>query len=120
MHELGLCVGIVEATLRRAGDRRVRAVRVRVGGHPVDPEVIGQGFRIAALGTVAEDATVELIQEPALVRCAGCGAEWRVADAPVLPACPRCGGLAVEWLGEERAVLESITVDGEVADDRRD
>jgi len=107
---MGLCVGIVEATLRRAAGRRVRAVRVRVGGHPVDPEVISQGFRLAALGTQAEDATVELVQEPTSMRCAGCGAEWPAGDAPIV-ACPRCGGVAVEWAGAEQAVLESISVD---------
>ncbi|MCD0449909.1 hydrogenase maturation nickel metallochaperone HypA [Actinocorallia sp. API 0066] len=111
MHELGLCEGIVEAALKRAGDRRVRAVRVRVTGHPVDPAVIEQGFRMAAAGTLAADASVELVQELAEVRCRACGTEGRADGALGLTACAHCGALDVEATGEEEAFLESITVD---------
>ncbi|MDX6739947.1 hydrogenase/urease maturation nickel metallochaperone HypA [Actinocorallia sp. A-T 12471] len=111
MHELGLCDGIVAAALKRAGDRRIRAVKVRVTGHPVDPAVIEQGFRLAAAGTLAADATVELVQDQAEVRCRTCGAEERADGALGLAACVRCGGLDVEVTGREEAFLEAITVD---------
>lgn len=110
MHELGLCEGIVEATLRRAKGRRVTAVRVRVGGHPVDAEVVNQGFRMAAAGTVAADATVELVMEPMTVRCHGCGAVSDADTSPGMAVCPRCGGVDVEVTGDDRAVLESVSV----------
>lgn len=110
MHELGLCQGILEAALRRADGRAVRAVRVRVGGHPVDPAVIDQGFRLAALGTVAEQARLELVQEPSLARCRDCGAT-APADGLALASCRACGGVDVEVIGDETAVLESITFD---------
>jgi hydrogenase nickel incorporation protein HypA/HybF len=110
VHESGLCEAMVEATLRRAKGRRVHAVKVRIGGHPVDPEVIAQGFRVAALGTVAEDAAVEVVLDPMVVRCNDCGAESPVTDAFALAACPRCGGIDVEVTGHEDATLESITV----------
>jgi hydrogenase nickel incorporation protein HypA/HybF len=110
MHESGLCEAMVAATLRRANGRRVHAVRVRIGGHPVDPEVIAQGFRVAALGTVAEDATVDVVLDPMTVRCNDCGAQSPVTDAFALAACPRCGGIDVEATGHEDATLESITV----------
>lgn len=62
MHELGLCASIVDAVERRAGDRRVERVRVRVGRlHHVHPEAFDQSFAVAALGTVAEDAAAELV-----------------------------------------------------------
>lgn len=111
MHELGLCDAIVTAALKRAGDRRVRAVRVRVTGHPVDPAVIEQGFRLAAAGTLAQDAAVDLVQEPAEVRCRSCGRTGRADGALGFAACAHCGGLDVEATGKEEAVLESITVD---------
>jgi Fe-S cluster biogenesis protein NfuA len=40
VHELGLCEGIVEAAARRAGDRQVRGLRVRIGGHDAVPEAM--------------------------------------------------------------------------------
>jgi hydrogenase nickel incorporation protein HypA/HybF len=111
VHELGLCEGIVEAALRRADGRRVRAVRVRLGGHPVDSAVIQQGVQVAALGTVAEDMRVEVVMDPAIARCRDCGAQAPVTDAVALTACSQCGGIDVEVTGTEDAVLESISLD---------
>ena len=62
MHELGLCSSIVEAVERRAGERPVARVRVRVGElNHVHPEAFTQSFEIAAMGTVAEGADAELV-----------------------------------------------------------
>ncbi|MER7542369.1 hydrogenase/urease maturation nickel metallochaperone HypA [Actinomadura sp.] len=111
MHELGMCEAIVEAALRRADGRPVRGMRVRVGGHPVDRGVIEQGVRVAALGTLAEGAGIDLVLEPLSVRCARCGAETPVDSALALAACPACGAVDVRTAGHEDVVLESITVD---------
>lgn len=118
MHELGMCEGIVEAVVRRAGDRPVRAVRVRVGGHPVDPDVIEQGVRVAAMGTVAEGADIDLVLEPLRVRCRRCREETPVNSAMALAACPACGAVDVETAGHEDVVLESITVDAPAESNR--
>ncbi len=111
MHELGLCEAIVAAVLKRADGRRVSGARVRISGHPVDPGVIDQGFRMAAAGTPAADALVEVVHEPASVRCRGCGESSTAAAVPNLVVCPRCGGLDIEVAAGHEAVLESITVD---------
>lgn len=116
MHELGLCEGIVDAVLRRADGRRVRRARVRVGGHPVDPAVIEQGVRVAASGTVAEGLSVDLVMEPMVARCRGCGHETETSNAMALTACGRCGGVDVELAGDEAAVLESIVLTAPDAD----
>lgn len=117
MHEMGLCDGLLDAVLRRARGRTVRGVRVRVGGHPVDPEVIDQGFRLAAAGTVAADARVDVVSEPLTACCRGCGARTAAHDVRALSACPRCGGVDVEMVGREDVVLESITVERGPGDD---
>ena len=76
MHELGLCASIVDAVEQRAGDRPVARVRIRVGRlHHVHPEAFDQSFAIAAMGSVAEDATAELVLLPVSVRCSSCGAD---------------------------------------------
>ncbi|GAA2453796.1 hypothetical protein GCM10010191_85680 [Actinomadura vinacea] len=107
-----MCEAIVEAALQRAGGRPVRAIRVRIGGHPVDPGVIEQGVRMAAAGTAVEGAGVDLVLEPLSVRCGDCGRETAVTSAMVLAACPACGAVDVESTGRDDVVLESITVDG--------
>ena len=111
VHEVGLCEAIVEATLRRARGRRVRGVRVRVGGHPVDPEVINLNFQLAAAGTLADGAEIDLVMDPMSLRCNGCGATSTVLDHLAMVACPRCGGIDVELHGSDDVVLESVTVD---------
>ena len=110
MHEMGLCEAIVEAVVRRAHGRAVQTVRVRVGGHPVNPGVIDQAFRLAAAGTSAADADVDLVMMPPTVRCRGCGAQVTVADAFDLAVCARCGSVDVEIAGTDEVVLESITL----------
>ncbi|MFF5265276.1 hydrogenase maturation nickel metallochaperone HypA [Actinomadura viridis] len=111
MHELGLCEAIVQAAVKRADGRRVHGARVRVGGHPVDPEVVEQGFRLAAAGTVVEGAELDLVLEPLSVRCRACGTEAPASDATALTACSRCGAVDIEVTGRDDVVLESITVD---------
>jgi hydrogenase nickel incorporation protein HypA/HybF len=106
MHELGLCTSIVDAIERRAGQRPVAHVRVRVGRllH-VHPEAFDQSFAVAAMGTVAADADAELVLLPVRARCR-CGAEWECEDIPL--ACPTCGGVDVELCGGDELLLESI------------
>ena len=107
MHELGLCTSIVDAIERRAGDRQVARVRVRVGQlHHVHPEAFDQSFAVAARGTIAEDATAELVLLPVQARCGSCDHEWDGGDLPV--ACPRCGGFELTLTGGDELVLESI------------
>lgn len=109
---MGVSEAIVEATLNRARGRRVTAVRVRVGGgHALDAASLDQWFRMAADGTVADGASIEVVTDPVRVRCSGCGNEESAADPVMTVACPRCGGVDVELSGTEQIVLESITVE---------
>ncbi|MEV5826570.1 hydrogenase maturation nickel metallochaperone HypA [Spirillospora sp. NPDC052242] len=107
---MGMCDAIVDAARRRARGRPVSGVRVRVGGHPVDPDVIDQGFRLAAEGTEIEGARIDLVMEPLSVHCRDCGGTTPVGSAAQLAACPVCGGVDVETRGRDDVVLESITV----------
>jgi hydrogenase nickel incorporation protein HypA/HybF len=106
MHELGLCTSIVDAIERRAGERPVAHVRVRVGKlHHVHPEAFDQSFSVAALGTVAEDAVAELVLLPVRARCGSCHGGWQADDIPI--ACPTCGSVDIELVGGDELVLES-------------
>ena len=110
MHETGLCEAVVDAALRRASGRRVTGLRVRIGGHLVDPVVITQGIQVAAAGTDADGTAVDLVLDPMVVRCRGCGRTGDVRDHLDLVACPRCSGVDVEVTGSDEVVLESLTV----------
>jgi hydrogenase nickel incorporation protein HypA/HybF len=104
-----MCEAIVGATLRRAAGRRVTGIRVRIGGHAVDRDVVTQGIQLAAAGTPAADLAVDLLLEPMSVRCGNCGRTAPVTDHLAMVACPACGGVDVELTGSDEVVLESIT-----------
>jgi hydrogenase nickel incorporation protein HypA/HybF len=107
MHELGLCSSIVDAIERRAGERPVARVRVRVGRlHHVHPEAFDQSFTIAAQGTIAEDAVAELVLLPVTVVCGACG-ETTQSDELVI-SCPACDGFDLSTLSGDELILESI------------
>ena len=107
MHELGLCEAVVNAVERRAGDRPVARIKVRVGLlHHVHPEAFAQSFTIAATGTVVQDATAELVLLPIRGRCGGCGAEFECED--VVMVCPECHGFDVETCGGDELILEAV------------
>jgi hydrogenase nickel incorporation protein HypA/HybF len=107
VHELGLCEAIVGAVEKRAMERPVARVRVRVGAlHHVHPEAFDQSFSMAAMGTIAEDATADLVLIPATGSCPACGAEFETNDP--LVACPRCGEMGVALSGGDELTLESI------------
>jgi hydrogenase nickel incorporation protein HypA/HybF len=111
VHELGLCTSIVDAIERRAGERPVARVRVRVGRlHHVHADAFDQSFEIAAMGTVAEHARAELVLLPVLARCGSCGAAWECEEVPL--ACSACGSCETELLGGDELVLESIEYQG--------
>lgn len=107
MHELGYCEGVLEAVLRRAGDRRVSGVGVRIGAvHRVVPDAFQQSFTLAATGTVAEGARTVLSVLPVRGHCLACRADFTSADPS--PACPTCGGLEVAVDGGDELVLEWV------------
>ncbi|HUO49588.1 MAG TPA: hydrogenase maturation nickel metallochaperone HypA [Acidimicrobiales bacterium] len=111
MHELGLCEGIVDAVARRAGDRPVARVRVRVGAfHHVHPEAFAQSFALASTGTVAEGAEAELVLLPVTARCRACATTVESAE-PVL-SCPACGELELDHAGGDELLLESLEYRG--------
>ena len=107
MHELSYCEGVLEAVLRRAGDRPVAAVGVRIGAvHRVVADAFQQSFGLAAAGTPAEGARTELIVLPVHGHCMDCRQDFHAQDPA--PACPRCGSLDVAVEGGDEVVLEWI------------
>ncbi|MFZ1643607.1 MAG: hydrogenase maturation nickel metallochaperone HypA [Candidatus Contendobacter sp.] len=94
MHELSLCmelIRVIEDQSRRQPFRRARVVRLAVGALAgVEVEALRFGFAVAARGTLAEDAVLEIEQPPGQAACLDCGAVVEVRDRE--EPCPHCGG----------------------------
>lgn len=105
MHEMSYCQGVLEAVLRRAGDRPVARIGVRIGTvHRIVPEAFEQNFQFAADGTVAEGATTEVVTVPAEGHCMDCRTHFETTESS--PACTSCGSLDVVVEGGDVVVLE--------------
>ena len=97
---------LMERQQRKDGFDRVRRVVVEVGvlGH-VEPEALRFAFEALAPGSLAEGATLELVDVPARAWCMGCSESVDLERRG--EPCPRCGGyqLIVEQ-GEELRLKE--------------
>jgi hydrogenase nickel incorporation protein HypA/HybF len=107
MHELAYCEGILEAVQRRAAGRRVKRARVRVGVlHRLNQNALQQAFALAASGSEAQDAILDLAFVPARWRCRWCQEESEGADITLV--CSNCGGMEIEMSGGDEIILESV------------
>jgi hydrogenase nickel incorporation protein HypA/HybF len=104
MHEMAITQSVVDAVCEHAGGRRVRSVRLQVGALcAVVPDSMLFCFDLAAEGTLADGARLDLDVEPGSARCRTCGSEFGLSD-PIL-LCP-CGSADVEVLtGRDLKIL---------------
>ncbi len=113
MHELSIAEAMVEqalAAVRAAGGGRVVRLRVSVGElSGVDPDALAFAFPVAARGTEAEAAELEVVQCPARVECETCGAASAVEWPDV--RCGRCGSDQVRIADGRQLRLESLDVE---------
>jgi len=93
MHELAIAENLVDTVCTRAAGRPVRRVTVRIGAlTAVVPEDMRFCFDVAAMGTAAHGAALDLDLRPAMVFCRACKADQRLPDR--IPLCP-CGSADV-------------------------
>ena len=92
MHELAIVEGILRTVIPAAeknGAERIEKICLKIGElSGVVPSCVTEYFTIAAKGTMAEGAAVEMESIPVRVHCNACGSE------EILPAgtyaCPVC------------------------------
>ena len=102
LHELGIMESALATVQRYAADRSLRHVDrivLRIGAlSGVEPEALRFAFDIAARGTAAEGAVLDIESVPAAVYCPRCRREFEGAAGSFIFACPSCG----EFCGEIR------------------
>lgn len=95
MHELSLMegvLGIVHDAQIQHGFRRATRIVLEIGELAgVEREVLDFCWEVAAKGTSAEGAVLELVLVPAMAWCGNCARE--VAVASRMDLCPHCGNV---------------------------
>lgn len=104
MHELSIAQSVVDAVCERAGDKRVRSVRLEVGKLcAVVPDSLLFCFDVVTAGTRAEGADLRIDQIPTSGRCRVCGTVFAPPDIFLICV---CGSADVEVLaGRELRIL---------------
>ena len=113
MHELSVCLALMKQVERIAdehGARRVERIVLRIGPlSGVEPALLRHAYPLAATGTVAEDAELEIETGPVVVQCTQCGGESEVPPNRLL--CGHCGDFRTRLIRGEEMLLQSMDLD---------
>ena len=113
MHELSIITSLfetLEAQAREHGAVRITRVQLRVG--PLAgavPELLRDAFDMYKNGTIAEGASLEIIESPVRVKCRACGAETEPKD--FILKCPECGSTDVSLCSGTELYLDKIELE---------
>lgn len=109
MHELSIMYETLEhaeAAARRENATRIHRIRLRIGAlSGVVAESLEFAFETLRLGTMAEDARLDIERIPATFHCGACGGD--VALDEVEFVCPACAGpLTLKNGGREMEIAD--------------
>lgn len=112
LHVMSQVVKAVEAKLGETGDTKLSVVRLKVGAlshlFTHDRSALQTAFALAARGTKAEGAVLEIIAVPGDAWCPRCMRDVTVTRSE--DGCSACGGVVVAKPAEPEVVLHELVV----------
>ncbi|WP_375778953.1 hydrogenase maturation nickel metallochaperone HypA [Bradyrhizobium sp. ma5] len=113
MHEMALCLGIIEIVeqeLRRRSFSQVRSVCLEIGAlSHVSPEAIMFCFRAAATRTVADGAVLKIVELPGVAWCMTCSKSVEIVRRG--ECCPCCGSYQLLVTAGEQMRVKELEID---------
>jgi len=113
MHELSIITALFETLESQAREHRaarITVVELRVGPFSgAVPELLREAFDMYKKGTLADGATLVLIEPPVRVKCPACGSEAERRD--FILKCPSCGSADIVLLAGTELFLEKIELE---------
>ncbi len=111
MHEYAIAVRLIDMVTEERARRGISApptlVVVELGEIAgVVADALAEAFRVARIGSVCEDAELDVVHIPLRLHCGACGREWD-AEHPFL-LCEACGGCDVEVRSGRELILQSV------------
>ncbi len=109
MHEMSLCEGVLQVLEQNAvtqGYTRVKTVWLEIGRlSGVEPEAMRFSFDVVMRGSLADGATLEIVEKPGEAWCMQCAKTVTVGQR--FDACPECGGYQLQvTAGDEMRIRE--------------
>ena len=113
MHEMSLAEGIlqlVEDTARREQAKTVKTIVLEIGRlSAVEPEALKFCFAAVTRGSIAQDATLEVIDVPGVGYCLACCVT--VMMEALYGACPKCGSYQLQATGGTEMRVKEIEIE---------
>ena len=113
MHEMSVSLALIEQVNRIAAERGARAVSViTVSIGPlsgIEADLLARAFPLAAAGTVAEDARLDIEHVDVTVRCSRCGAESPARANRLL--CGECGDYRTNVVSGDEMILQRVELE---------
>lgn len=110
MHELSVCLALLDQVQSIASEHAatgVERILLQVGPlSGIEPPLLKNAYPLAAAGTVAEGAVLDIELIPVRVRCNECGAETAVA--PNRLVCGQCGGFRTRVISGDEMLLANL------------
>ena len=113
MHEMAISLALIEQVERIAADhgaRGVSVIRVSIGPlSGVEADLLERAFPLAAAGTRAEGARLDIEPVDVVVRCGQCGAESPARANRLL--CAECGDYRTHVVSGDEMLLQRVELD---------
>lgn len=110
MHELSVCIALLEQVERIAHERagaEVVQIVIKLGPlSGIEPQLLRRSYPIAAKGTVAENANLRVDPTEVIVRCTKCNCESVAAQNRLL--CGGCGDFRTRIVSGDEMILQSV------------
>lgn len=110
MHELSICGSIADIALRRAGERRVARIHLRIGQlRQVVPDTLSYCWQLVSADSELDGSVLDVETVQARIACRDCGRVGELGELPVF-VCGNCHGVAVSVVAGEEFVLTALDV----------
>ncbi|MEG6584310.1 hydrogenase maturation nickel metallochaperone HypA [Dendrosporobacter sp. 1207_IL3150] len=113
MHEMAIAQGILDIVLNTAaqhGASRVGLVRLLVGEMTqVVPQSLEFGFSALAVGTIAQNANLEVIIVPVTGKCVCCTQQFNIRQNQF--QCPDCQSFNIEIISGRELLVDALEVE---------
>ncbi len=113
MHELSVCLALLQQVEPIARSRHAAGVtRIVLAVGPlagVEPDLLRNAWPLAAAGTIAAGAALEIRATDLVVRCTQCGRESRAAANRLL--CAHCGDYRTRIVSGDEMILARLELE---------
>ncbi len=113
MHELSVCMSLLEQIQEIAAERgaaRVARIELQIGPlSGVEADLLLNAWPIAAAGSIADKADINIEATDIVVRCSACDAETRASTNKLV--CGACGDMRTALVSGNELILRRIELD---------